>query len=162
MTPSEKGLPGSGGHHVLWWSVKVACGAMLIVSLFFGFIYNLDSWFESPTRLSQFLVIIGGLSAIYHYLQLKSLNQNIEKPKVMETRYGLYKLVRHPMYLSDVVSYTGLYLLFPTGLTLAVLMFGLIALVQQSKAEDRFLAENFSDQFKTWEKRSKLLIPFVY
>lgn len=160
--PSDKNSVTVGDHQLFWWWFKVACGAVLIATLVLSSIYNLTPWFDSPTRLSQSLVVIGGLSAIYHYLQLKSVNLNVQQPEVLETRYGLYRFVRHPMYLSDGVSYTGLFLLFPTMATAGVLLFGLLALIRQSKVEDQYLADHFADQFQQWKEQSKMFVPWVY
>ena len=149
-------------HAIFWWSLKVSCGTILIAALFIGVLYELNPWFVASRTLAQALVVIGGASAIVHYLRLKSLNKRFERPDVLETEYGLYTRVRHPMYFSDCLSYIGLFLLFPTIATAIVLGLGVVSLVKQSKVEDRFLAERFGQQFCDWRERSKLIVPFIY
>ncbi|MGK0374679.1 MAG: protein-S-isoprenylcysteine O-methyltransferase Ste14 [Arenicella sp.] len=152
----------TGCHSIYWWSIKVACGAILIASLFIGVLYELSPWFSSPRVFAQMLVIVGGLSAIFHYLHIKSFNSKFERPDTLVTEQGLFKYVRHPMYLSDCLTYSGLFLLFPTIPTAMVLVVGVVALLKQSKIEDRYLAARFDQQFSGWRKRSKLIVPFLY
>lgn len=160
--PSASKKPSvSGCHDIFWWSLKVVCGALLNAGLFIAVIYSLTPWFDFPRAIAQSLVVTGGLSAIYHYWQLKSVNRTIEQPQVLETEKGLYPFVRHPMHLADFLSYTGLLLLFLTISTMAVLVLGFVALVQQSKVENHYLADHFgklADRFgklfERWETRS--------
>jgi protein-S-isoprenylcysteine O-methyltransferase Ste14 len=152
----------TGCHSIVWWSIKVACGAILIACLFICTLYDLGPWFSSSRLFPQALVIVGGLSAIFHYLRLKSVNSKFERPDTLVTEIGLFRYVRHPMYLSDCLTYSGLFLLFPTMPTAIVLVIGILALVQQSKVEDRYLAARFEQQFTDWRQRSKLIIPFIY
>jgi len=149
-------------HAVFWWSVKVAAGAIIIGGLFIGYIYELRPWFSVPRLFAQSLVLLGALSAIYHYLILRSINRNIEQPQRIETKRGLYGVTRHPMYLSDFIAYAGLFLLFPNLPAFVVLMVAYVALIQQSRVEDTYLRQRFDDEFAEWEKRSKMLLPFVY
>ena len=65
------------------------------------------------------------------------------------------------MYLFDAIASLGLFLLFPSTETSPVLMLGLVAVVQQSKFEDRYLERRFTDEFDSWKKRSKLILPFI-
>ncbi|MFT6407016.1 MAG: protein-S-isoprenylcysteine O-methyltransferase Ste14 [Arenicella sp.] len=149
-------------HGIFWWSLKFSCGTILVAGLFIGVLYQLDPWFVVSRGIGQALVIIGSASAIFHYLRLKSLNKRFEQPDILETEYGLFRYVRHPMYLSDCLLYIGLFLLFPTIPTVIVLGLGIVALVRQSKVEDKYLAERFAEPFSQWHEHSKLIIPFVY
>jgi protein-S-isoprenylcysteine O-methyltransferase Ste14 len=66
------------------------------------------------------------------------------------------------MYLSDGLICTGLFLLFPTVPTAMILAAGIVALVRQSREEDRYLSERFKQQFTDWRKHTKLIVPLVY
>jgi len=149
-------------HAVFWWAIKVTAGAIIIAGLFIAYIYHLQPWFSVPRLFAQSLVLIGGIGAIYHYLKLRSDNRNVQTPEHLVTNVGLYRFVRHPMYLCDIVAYSGLFLLHPSMLIALVLIVGYVALVQQARVEDQYLSQRFDSEFSRWEKRSKLLIPFVY
>lgn len=154
--------PTSQSHSLVWWAIKVACGALLISNAFLVALYGLEAMIETPRLLAQLMVISGGLCSIYHYLQLKAMNRDIQTPQRLETKAGLYRLVRHPMYLSDVAIYTGLTILYPTPFSLLLLIISIVALFKQADVEDRYLASRFSEQFSEWRSRSHKLIPYIY
>jgi protein-S-isoprenylcysteine O-methyltransferase Ste14 len=151
-----------GCHSIFCWSVKVCCGTILIASLFICTLYELQPWFVPPRLLAQTLVIIGGLSAVFHYRKLDSFSCRFAQPDTLVTDQGLYRYIRHPMYLSDCLICTGLFLLFPTVPTAMILAAGIVALVRQSKEEDRYLSERFKQQFTDWRTHTKLIVPLVY
>lgn len=161
-TPSVPEPQTSFCHSVVWWAIKVACGALLITNAFVVALYGLDAMFETPRLLAQLMVIGGGLCSIYHYLKLKAKNSDIQTPQRLETKAGLYRLIRHPMYLSDIVIYSGLTLLYPTLFSLPVLAISLVALCKQADVEDRYLASRFTEQYPEWRTRSYRLIPYIY
>jgi protein-S-isoprenylcysteine O-methyltransferase Ste14 len=43
-----------------------------------------------------------------------------------------------------------------------ILAAGIVALVRQSKEEDRYLSERFKQQFTDWRTHTKLIVPLVY
>jgi protein-S-isoprenylcysteine O-methyltransferase Ste14 len=75
---------------------------------------------------------------------------------------GPYLLVRHPGYLSYVLSMTGI------GLTLGSLIgLGLVALVipfllRRIGHEEEMLVAEFGAEYRTYMQRTKRLIPLVY
>jgi protein-S-isoprenylcysteine O-methyltransferase Ste14 len=108
------------------------------------------------------LVLCGGGISIFHYLGLKQLNKDISCPECLEQYFGLYKLVRHPMYFGDFIAYIGLFLLFPNVFSALILIIGLIALVKQSSVEDSFLEKQFPNEFKAWKGKTKLIFPYIF
>ncbi len=149
-------------HSLAWWSIKVTCGALLITNAFVVVLYGLDTTFESPRLLAQILVIGGGACSIYHYLKLKAQNNDIQMPQKLETKAGLYRQIRHPMYLGDILIYSGLTLLYTTPVSVPVLFISIAALCKQADVEDQYLASRFTEQFPEWCSHSYRLIPFVY
>ncbi len=147
---------------ILWWLIKVLTAVALISALFLSVIFDLNPWFESSRRIAQGLVILGGLGTLYHFVQLKRHNSNIESPLVLETKRGLYRLIRHPMYLGDAIFSIGLFLLIPSMPTILVLLLNLLALERQSKSEDDFLEGRFGEQYASWKQRTKRLLPYLY
>lgn len=151
-----------GCHSIFCWSVKVCCGTILIASLFICTLYELQPWFAPQLSLAKALIIVGGLSAIFHYRKLEAYSCKFAQPDTLVTDRGLYRFIRHPMYFSDSLMCIGLFLLFPTIPTAFVLAVATVALIRQSKEEDRYLAQRFNQQFTGWYKRTKLIIPLVY
>jgi len=149
-------------HSLIWWVIKVICGMLLITNAFLVVLYDLEVLFARPRLFAQGMVIFGGACSIYHYVKLKAKNIDIQAPMVLENNAGLYRLVRHPMYLSDIIIYSGLALLYPTFFSILLLVISVIALGNQAKVEDYYLAIRFPDSYADWEKHSYRLIPYLY
>lgn len=113
--PAAKRLP---PHSIFWWSIKVVCGAALIASLFLMIIYDLNRLFSVPALLAQLLVISGGITSIWHYRLLKQSSKDIAEPSALVSESALFRWIRHPMYLADMVAYTGLFLIAPNALVI--------------------------------------------
>jgi len=158
---SKEFLPPIVTHSMFWWSLKVFCGTTLIAALFLKVIYELPSWFAFPTMIAQLLVLVGAGSTLWHYSKLKSSTSDISQPSRLVVRPGLFSLVRHPMYLSDVLVSTGLFLLFPTIPTLLVLGLGWFGIVRQAQVEDGYMLQLFGEEFTAWQKDTKLIFPYI-
>ena len=138
------------------------CGIALISALLVKAVYQLVPWFEFPILGAQLLVFTGAGISLWHYLELKRSTSDISKPSCLIRESALYRFVRHPMYLGDMVAYTGLFLLFPTFLSALILSLGLVSLVRQSQIEDAHLALLFGAEYKQWKAATKLIVPSIY
>ena len=76
---------------------------------------------------------------------------------------GLFRLVRHPNYFGDLVSFTGLCLMAGRWYTaiIPVLMFFGFVLVNVP-ALDQHLARHYGSAFEVYARKTRKLIPFVY
>lgn len=77
--------------------------------------------------------------------------------------HGLFSLTRHPNYLGDLISFSGLCLISGRWYTLFIpaTMLCLFAFVNVP-ALDAHLAEHYGAQFDEYARRTSKLIPFVY
>ena len=76
---------------------------------------------------------------------------------------GLYKYVRHPMYM--VFWLNALSQLFITSNWLVgglALMAVLILCIARIPEEEQMLIETFGDDYRNYMKRTKRLIPYIY
>jgi protein-S-isoprenylcysteine O-methyltransferase Ste14 len=77
-------------------------------------------------------------------------------------RGGLYKYIRHPQYLSQILSDLGVgialmgYIIIP-----AVILIELPLFLLRAKAEDRLLAEHFKESFEDYKKETGFILPFL-
>jgi protein-S-isoprenylcysteine O-methyltransferase Ste14 len=156
--PSHSSIP----HDLKWWSLKLISGTALIAALFLSVIYQLPSAFAFPIWIAQLLVILGGSISLIHYGRLKRNTNDISRPDSLEQSFGLFKQVRHPMYLGDAITNTGLVLLFPNLISALILGLALLALFKQAQVEDAFVAQQFPNSFSQWQGKTKLIFPFVY
>jgi protein-S-isoprenylcysteine O-methyltransferase Ste14 len=75
---------------------------------------------------------------------------------------GPYRLLRHPGYLSYILSMTGIGLAMSSliGLGLAVLIVPF--LLRRIEHEEEMLAAEFGEKYRTYKQQTKRLIPLVY
>ncbi len=76
---------------------------------------------------------------------------------------GPYKFVRHPIYTGGLLAFVGLGLLVQswTSLIFNLILFALI-FSYRIRAEEMVLISEFGEQYQSYAKRVKRLIPFIY
>ena len=77
-------------------------------------------------------------------------------------RTGPYAIVRHPIYTGFLVALTGT--VIAIGEIRAILALAIVAtgLHFKSKTEEHFMSENFGEQYATYTRKVKSLIPFLW
>jgi len=143
-----------------FWYLKVVLGFGLIAHLVLNAHYSLfDTLLSLPSFLGQSLVLVGGASVIFHYLCLSKDLSESGAARQLITRPGLFRYVRHPMYLSDMIMYSGLVVLDCTLVAVILWLLSLFALYQQAKTEDCQMSKEFPGAHAQWKKRTGLLLP---
>ncbi len=84
----------------------------------------------------------------------------VEDHKLITT--GVYKYIRHPLYLGEICRNIGVPLFFNSMLGLVFVMIGNLFLLVRIVTEEEMLVEEFGEQYIEYRKRTKKLIPFVY
>lgn len=122
-----------------------------------------DSW--------QYFRIIGlFVFIIFSWLQVqsfKNLKDNYSQEIIIKKNHtlvttGLYKTIRHPQYISQVISDLGLgiaicgYLVVPLVLLIELPLF-----VLRAKKEEGLLQSYFGDKYNEYKKESSFMIPFI-
>jgi protein-S-isoprenylcysteine O-methyltransferase Ste14 len=76
---------------------------------------------------------------------------------------GLYRRVRHPMYLSLLVYAAGQALVAPNYVAAASYAVAMVLLVAlRLGPEERMMREEFGDQYKAYAQRTKRLVPGIW
>ena len=146
-------------------------GALIFLSVFvaisvvFGFGYSglagLPDWAFYP---GIFLILLGVLVrqwAIVVLGRFFSLSVQVaEDHRVVDK--GLYQLVRHPSYTGALMTFVGLGLAVQSwgAVFVLVVMFGL-AYGYRIRVEERALASELGQDYVSYMKRTKRLIPFI-
>lgn len=147
------------GHPITWWNVKVAGGLLLIgcsVASAFGASAPL---LLTPPLLGQGLAVLGGSLFLFHYRLMRREQPRSGERAELLCRHGLYRWVRHPMYLADGILYLGLTLLAGSGLSIALYLLCLYALWRQARVGDQYMATLHPEQHRLWERRTGLMLP---
>jgi protein-S-isoprenylcysteine O-methyltransferase Ste14 len=111
------------------------------------------------------IYIIGGIIVLVSRIQLGKFGGGslvIEDDHKLINE-GIYKRIRHPMYLGGLLGGIGAGLVFRTIIML-VSCFVLYFFVFRQRIihEERLLIGEFGEEYLTYMKKTKRLIPFIY
>lgn len=74
---------------------------------------------------------------------------------------GLYQVVRHPLYLAELIANVGVFLQYRSWLAAAILVAVTFFLLRRMVWEERILAEAFPE-YSAYRQRTRRLVPGVY
>ena len=117
----------------------------------FGWL-DLPTWWSGSELLTVGLVLMGAGCSVWHGLLLR-------RSDGLETGRGLFRWVRHPMYLGDFFTLTG-FALLPLGPDSTVLwLVGVVAVWRCAVVEDAELAREWGEVHARWRGRTGLVFP---
>jgi protein-S-isoprenylcysteine O-methyltransferase Ste14 len=157
------------------WFLSIKHGRYHGIARFFAFesvfimvMLNLRVWFAYPfsaIQLVSWLLLCSSLYfVIYGYVLLKSIGKpqggNFENTTVI-VKTGLYKYIRHPLYLSILLAGTGVMLKDTGTIQLILGAVNLIAVWFTARIEENEMIARFGDDYRVYMKETKMFIPFV-
>jgi len=140
----------------LGYALSFSIGATKI-----GRIYYWNTFFV----VGMALFVIGFIIRIHSLLVLKQYFTysvaKVENHKIVET--GLYKFIRHPGYLGQLIIFIGISISISNWLSILVMMIPVsIGYIYRIKVEERFMIEQMGEKYLNYQKRTKRLIPMIY
>lgn len=85
----------------------------------------------------------------------------VESQKIIDT--GPYSKVRHPGYLGDIMQFSGFSVLTGNVILVIVLPVLFVAVyLYRISVEEGMLDDRFGEQYRTYRKKTKRLVPLVY
>ena len=126
-----------------------------------GRIYHWDTLFA----IGVVLIVIGLVIRIQSIWTLKQYFTysvaKIENHKLIET--GLYKSIRHPGYLGQLIIFIGISTLLSNWLSIVFMIIPIaIGYIYRIKIEERFMIEQIGENYLNYINRTKRLIPMIY
>jgi protein-S-isoprenylcysteine O-methyltransferase Ste14 len=110
--------------------------------------------------LSCVLILIGSAFSVYALFYLgRSFSLMAEARQLVTT--GPYKHIRHPLYLGEQLSITGVALLFVSPLALFLLAVQMACQLYRMNCEEQVLANAFPD-YDAYKARTMRLVPGLY
>jgi protein-S-isoprenylcysteine O-methyltransferase Ste14 len=76
---------------------------------------------------------------------------------------GFYRFLRHPSYSMSLLTFLGLGLFLNNWLALAIAFIPpFLAFSYRIRIEEQALTEQFGDEYTSYKKQTKKIIPFIY
>ena len=139
-------------------------------------VINLRHWFTPSLAIAQLLswaLLVASLVLLVWGLHLLSTAERVENHDRDSTLYawehtsqlvtsGIFRYVRHPMYASLLYLAWGAALKSITPLTLTLAVVASVALMATARLEEKENVERFGEPDRSYMKRSRRFIPFIY
>jgi len=148
------------------WILGILIAIGYFISLFIaatkiGRIYQWNTFFT----IGMTLVIVG---LIIRIASIQTLKQQftytvtrVENHKLIEC--GLYKFIRHPGYLGQLIIFFGISTSLSNWLSVIVMMIPVsIGFIYRITVEEKFMKDNLGQEYLDYQKKTKRLIPMIY
>jgi protein-S-isoprenylcysteine O-methyltransferase Ste14 len=126
-----------------------------------GRIYYWDTFFA----IGMTLIVIGFIVRIHSILTLKQFFtysiSKVENHKIIET--GLYKFIRHPGYLGQLIIFIGMSISISNWLSILFMMIPVtLGFLYRIKVEEKFMVEQLGEDYLNYQERTNRIIPMLY
>ena len=137
-------------------------------SIFILVLLNSPVWFKNPFAFHQviswILLILSIYFAVAGFMLLNNMGKpqggNFENTSVI-VKTGLYKYIRHPLYLSLFLVGTGAMLKNPGLRQLLLGAVNLVAIWITARIEEDEMVEKFGNGYRDYMKETKMFIPYL-
>jgi protein-S-isoprenylcysteine O-methyltransferase Ste14 len=136
-------------------------------SVFILFLMNYSLWFADPFSalhlVSWFFLIFSIYPVVAGFLLLKRAGKpdnNFENTSIL-VESGIYKYIRHPLYLSVFMLGTGIMLKDPGTVQLFLGGVNTISLFLTALIEEKEMILKFGDLYKDYMKHTRMFVPFI-
>jgi protein-S-isoprenylcysteine O-methyltransferase Ste14 len=75
---------------------------------------------------------------------------------------GIYKHIRHPIYLGSMLAFFSITLIFHSLYGFIVTALAIPFILNRIRVEEQMFTEKFRDEYKEYIKKTKKLIPYLY
>ena len=161
----KKGIVNKGDKGSIWFLlILIAIGYFLAFRIGMtrvGRIYHWNIFFAIGAILS----IVG---LIIRITSISTLKQHftytvteIENHELIET--GLYKIIRHPGYLGQVLIFLGAATSLSNWLSIILMMIPVLCgYFYRIRVEEQFMIRQMGQKYLDYQKRTKRLIPYIF
>lgn len=126
-----------------------------------GRIYHWNTFFVIGSVLAVTGLIIRVTSIMQLKQQFTYTVTKIENHELIET--GLYKIIRHPGYLGQLIIFLGISTCLSNWLSILLMIIPvLLGYLNRMNVEEKFMVENMGQKYLDYQKRTKRLIPMIY
>jgi protein-S-isoprenylcysteine O-methyltransferase Ste14 len=166
VSQSRKGSIVKSGDRLSVWIIIVSISIGYWLSFFIGAtktgrIYHWNTFFAAGFML----IIIGLIIRVTSIMTLKKqftyTVTKIENHDLIEK--GLYRTIRHPGYLGQLIIFTGISVSLSNWLSILFMIVPvLLGYIYRIHVEEKFMIEQMGQKYIDYKKRTKRLIPMIY
>lgn len=148
----------------------VVTSAGFLVAIFdFSFLQSLRV--QPFALVGVFLLLTGGYLRVKARLELKTKGgfSSLAKTgrlQIMEShrlvKDGLYKHIRHPIYLGETLRNFGIVSIFSSVYGISLIVVATIFIAFRIRIEEKMLIDFFGEDYKDYQKKTKRIIPYIY
>jgi len=116
------------------------------------------------SSLGGLLVVVGLVFVLWGFFTLRrnySSSLVIRKGHELVV-HGIYRLVRHPIYLGAILVTLGVPFTTMSWIALPPMLLLIPLFVYRMRIEERLLLEEFGGDYQAYMARTKRLVPFLY
>jgi protein-S-isoprenylcysteine O-methyltransferase Ste14 len=155
----------SGDKGSIWLlTISISIGfwmSFIVASTKIGRIYHWNTFFIIGTILALIGLIIRVTSILTLKQQFTYTVTRIENHQLIET--GLYKRIRHPGYLGQLIIFLGISTCLSNWLSILLMIIPvLMGYLNRITVEEKFMVEQMGQKYIDYQKRTKRLIPTIY
>jgi protein-S-isoprenylcysteine O-methyltransferase len=126
-----------------------------------GRVYPWNTFFA----IGMALVVIGLVIRVHSIVTLKRYFiysvAKVEDHRLVET--GLYKYIRHPGYLGQLIIFFGISTSISNWLSVLAMMIPVtLGYLYRMRVEEKFMLEELGEDYLNYQERTKRLIPLIY
>ena len=133
-------------------------------------IYRLFELNETVMGLGILIIAIGLVSGSvaffqYRWQEFSGIDQIRGKNSATQNRLiitGFNRHVRHPLYFAGILILVGYFMANGTLQSLIFVLITFIYLIIGTRLEEKKLVNQFGDAYRDYQKRVKMLIPYVF
>ncbi len=146
----------------IWLTVLISAVVASYISM------NVDCPIGSITTVPYIGLLLIGLGIVLRFLVIQSLGHMFTVDVTIREGHqlkkdGIYKYLRHPSYSASYLSFIGFGLSLNNWISLAIIAVAMfIAFLRRIRVEEAVLIQQFGEEYISYSKHTKRLIPFVY
>lgn len=162
---SKRKISKSGDKGSIWFLfISISIGywlSFIIAATRIGRIYHWNTFFVIGSILTIIGLIIRVTSIVTLKQQFTYTVAKIDNHELIET--GLYKSIRHPGYLGQLIIFLGISTSLSNWLSILLMIVPVfLGYIYRIIVEEKFMIEQMGQKYIDYQKRTKRLIPTIY
>jgi protein-S-isoprenylcysteine O-methyltransferase Ste14 len=161
--PIRRGLLPTGSQS-LQLSILLALSLCLLMFLPLADRHGLLTFRSSLARYTG--LTLCGIGGVVRLFAMRRLGRHFSayvtlQPEHRLVQSGIYRTIRHPLYLSLLLVPAGIAMVFASWLAVPTFVLSAIFVADRIKTEERLLAQGFGAEFLAYRRRTRMLVPYI-